>query len=81
MPFTLTSVFQITSIAPRPNNTKRVFYANVQIEEDDWISAMLTAFDDVLPNDLNVGDYIFATGKAAWVNSELQVSNLTTNIC
>ena len=77
MPFSITSVFQISSVGPRSNNSKRTFYAHFQPEEDTYITTMLIAFDDIMYEDLKEGDHVFITGKAAWVKFELQVSNTT----
>jgi len=73
MPFSITSIFQISSIGPR-SNSKNIFYAHYRPEEDTYVTVMLIAYDDVMPDDLKEGDYIFVTGKAAWIKIELQVS-------
>lgn len=74
MPFTYSTIVHISSIASSSNSVKCIYHVDAQVEEDDWVSIVMIIFSDVLPASLNINDYVFITGKAVWVNSQLQVS-------
>ena len=59
---------------PGSNNLKQIYLAVAQPEEDAWISVTMIIFADVLLyHNLNIEDYVFSTGKAARIDSKLQV--------
>jgi hypothetical protein len=74
MPFTLSSIFLISGVAPNSALSKRVYYVVAEPEEDTWVSMTMTAFANVYPSALKVNDFVFATGKAVWSGSQLHVS-------
>jgi hypothetical protein len=79
MPFNITSVFQIVFLETVANTgtkfQKFQIKGNALTEEDTWVTVNIVGYPDVLEH-VALHDVVLATGKAAWIDSELHVCAL-----